>query len=138
MTTIDLSPIITPILQVIGLVIAGVIAAYVPKAIAAFMARTGVQMTAQQQATVLGAAQTAAGRIETLLDQRALAVAEVKTDNPTVVQLAQEAVAAVPLAAAALGVTPEGIARIIVGKVDTLARVAPPAGPATPSAGVSP
>jgi hypothetical protein len=137
MTTIDLSPIITPILQVIGLVIAGVIAAYVPKAIAAFMARTGVQMTAQQQATVLGAAQTAAGRIETLLDQRALAVAEVKTDNPTVVQLAQEAVAAVPLAAAALGVTPEGIARIIVGKVDTLARVAPAPAPAAQPQGAS-
>jgi hypothetical protein len=123
--TIDLTPIVTPILAVVGSVLAGVLAIYIPIGIAAFQKRTGIQLTAQQQATMLGAVQTGAGIIETKLDQGVLNVAHVEVTNPAIVAQAQAAIAAVPIAAASLGMTEAGVARMIVGKVDTLAHAAP-------------
>ncbi len=125
---IDLTPIIQPILAVIGAVIASVLAIYIPKALAAFQARTGIQLTDQQRATVLGAVQTAAGVVETKLDQKALSVAQVTVRDPIIRAEALQVIVAVPNAAAALGMTVDGVSRMIVGKVDTAAHgpVAPP------------
>jgi hypothetical protein len=117
--SLDLTPILQPILEVVALVIAGLIAKELPRAIDAFVARTGIQLTDQQRAVVLGSIQTAAGAIETKLDQGALQVGHVNINNDVVMEQARAAIAAVPTAAAALGITEQGVARMIVGAVDT-------------------
>lgn len=118
---LDLTPIVQPILAVIGAVIAGLLAIYVPRALTLLQARTKIELTDQQRATVLGAVQTAAGMIETRLDQGVLQVARIDIANPTVRAEAAAAISAVPLAAAALTMTVDGVARMIVGAIDTAA-----------------
>jgi hypothetical protein len=120
-STLDLSVIAQPILAVTGAVIASLLAIYVPKALEAIQARTNIQLTDQQRATVLGAVRTAAGVIETSLDQGVLRVAHVDIANPAVRAEAAAAINAVPVAAAALNMTVDGVARMIVGAVDTSA-----------------
>lgn len=120
-TSLDLSPIVQPILAVIGATITGLLAIYVPKGIAAFQARTGIQLTDQQRAVILGAVQTAAGNLETQLDQGAIKVAHINISNATVRSEAVAAISAVPTAMAALNMTTDGVARMIIGKVDTAA-----------------
>jgi hypothetical protein len=123
--TLDLAPIVQPILAAAGAVIAGLLAIYVPKGLAAFQARTGILITDQQRATILGAVQTAAGVLETDIDKGVLAVSHIHASNPAVLAQAQTVIATVPLAAASLGMTPEGVARMIVGAVDTGSRTHP-------------
>ena len=119
----DLGVIMQPIFGAIGTVIAAILAIYVPKALAAFQAQTRIQLTDQQRATVLGAVRTAAGMIETTLDQGAMRVAHVNIANPAVRAEATNAINAVPVAAAALNVTVNGMARMIVGAIDTQLRM---------------
>ena len=114
-----LAMIMQPIFAAIGTVIATVLAVYVPKALAAFLAQTRIQLTDQQRATVLGAVRTAAGMIETNLDQGAIRMAHVDIANPAVRAEAVNAINAVPIASAALNMTVDGMARMIVGAVDT-------------------
>jgi len=138
MSTIDLSPILTPIIQIVGIVVGLLVTAYVPIALAAFQKRTGIQLTDQQRATVLGAVQTAAGTLETKLDQGVVKVAQINVGDSAVAEQAQKAINAVPDAMKALGMTQDSVARIIVGKVDTAAHGDPPVVPltkATPVAG---
>jgi hypothetical protein len=116
---IDLSTIVQPLLAVIGAVISGLLAIYVPRALAAFQERTGIQLTDQQRATVLGAVRTAAGVIETNLDKGVMRVDHVEVANPIVRAEAVAAINAVPVAAAALNMTVDGVARMIVGAADT-------------------
>ncbi len=116
---IDLAVIVQPILAVAGTVIASLLALYVPRLMEALEARTHIQLTDQQRATVLGAVRTAAGLIETRLDQGILPMARIEISNPTVRAEAAAAIAAVPIAAAALSMTVDGVARMIVGAVDT-------------------
>jgi hypothetical protein len=120
-SSVDLSPVVQPLLAVIGTVIAGLLAIYVPKALAAFQTYTGIQLTDQQRAVILGAVQTAAGNLETQLDQGALKVAHINIANATVRSEAVAAINAVPDAMAALNMTTDGVARMIVGAVDTAA-----------------
>jgi hypothetical protein len=112
---IDFTPIVQPIITVLGIVIT----ALLWKAVTAFEARTGIQLTDQQRAIVLGSIQTAVGKVETKLDQKILSVGQVTVDNPTVKAEAASAIAAVPDAAAALGMTVDGVARMIVGHTST-------------------
>jgi hypothetical protein len=128
---VDLSPIVQPILAVTGAVIAGLLALYVPKALAAFQTYTGIQLTDQQRAVILGAVQTAAGNLETQLDQGALKVAHINVSNATVRSEAVAAINAVPDAMAALNMTTDGVARMIVGAVDTAAHGQAVASPQT-------
>jgi hypothetical protein len=116
---LELAAIMQPIFAAIGTVIAAVLAIYVPKALAALQAQTRIQLTDQQRATVLGAVRTAAGMIETTLDQGAMRMAHVDIANPAVRAEAVNAINAGPLAAAALNMTVDGMARMIVGAVDT-------------------
>lgn len=117
--TVDLASVVQPILAVIGTVIASLIAIYVPKGLAALQARTNIQLTDQQRAQVLGAVQTAAGMIETKLDQGALKVAHIDIENPVIRDEARAALDAVPRAAEALGMSVDSVSRMIVGAVDT-------------------
>lgn len=126
-TSLDLSVIVQPILAVIGAVIAALLTIYLPKALAAFEARTGIILTENQRQTVLRAAQTAAGIIETRLDQGVLKVAHVDIENASVRMLASQALDDVPKAAAAMNMTVGGMAKIIVGAVDTASHGTAPA-----------
>lgn len=116
---IDLTPVIQPILAAAGAVIAGLTAIYVPKAIAAFQARTGIELTENQRQTVLDAVKTGAGVLETALDQGSMKVEHIQIGTPQVQAEAQAVINAVPNAAAALGLTVAGVSRMIVGAVDT-------------------
>jgi hypothetical protein len=120
-STLDLSAIVQPLLAVIGTVISGLLAIYVPRGLAAFQARTGIELTDQQRAVVLGAVRTAAGVVETKLDQGVMRADHVEVANPMVRAEAVAAINAVPAAAAALNMTVNGVARMIVGAVDTAA-----------------
>ena len=130
---IDLTPIAQPILAIAGTVLTGLAAIYVPKAIAAFQARTGIELTDQQRATVIGAVNTAAGMLETKLDQGVIQVAHVNVGNAAVQAEAQAAINAVPQAMAALQMTPDSVARMIVGATNTKPPATTPA-PAAPGA----
>lgn len=118
---IDFSPIVQPVLALTGAVITGLGAIYVPRFIAAFETRTGVALTEQQRQTVLGAAKTAAGVLETALDKGAVSIEHINIGNQAVQTQAQAAIDAVPRAAASLGLTVDDVARMIVGAVDTSA-----------------
>jgi len=123
---IDLSAVVQPLLAVIGTVISGLLAIYVPRGLAAFQQRTGIQLSDQQRAVVLGAVRTAAGVVETKLDQGVMRAGHVEIANPVVRAEAVAAINAVPAAAAALNLTVDRVARMIVGAVDTAAHGAPP------------
>lgn len=117
--SLDLTPIFQPVLAGIGAVIAGLIAIYVPKAIAAFDKRTGIELTENQRKTVIDAVGTAAGVLETALDQGAAKVEHIQVGSPQVTAQAQAVINAVPTAAAALGLTVPAVSRMIVGATDT-------------------
>lgn len=112
----------SPLIQAFSVVMTTVL---IPWALLAYQKRTGVALTDQQRAAVLGAVKTAAGTIETKLDQGLLAAVHVDVGNEQVRREAAAAIAAVPNAAAALGMTPDGVARMIVGAVDTAAHGLP-------------
>lgn len=117
MTSADFAPIIQAITAGIALLITGLIGIFVPMAIKAFERRTGVQITAQQQATVLGAATTEVGIIKLKLDQGLLRLADIHPDSPIVLDHAEAALERVPKAALAMDKTVPSMAETIVGMV---------------------
>ena len=125
MTLADFAPIFTALIAGVGMVITAMIGILVPKAIAAFERRTGVELTTQQRAAVRQAALTQAGIIETQLQQGILRLSDVSPSTPAMGAAAVTALARVPESAAAVGTTPEAMAAIIVGATDT-AKAVPP------------
>jgi hypothetical protein len=125
-STIDLTPIVQPIIAVAGMVVTGLLAVYVPMGLNAFQKRTGIILTEQQQATIKGFVQTSAGVLETKLDQGALSVAHIDVKSDAVQAEAQSIINAAPIASAGLGMTVDGVAKMIVGSVDTATRTPPP------------
>ena len=123
---IDLTPLLAPVLQIAGIAASAVIGIYFPKAIAAFEARTHVQLTDQQVTAIRGAIATSAGILETQIDQGVLSVAHIQVGSPAVEAQAQALINAVPRASAALGLSIPDVARMIVGAVDTGSRTAAP------------
>ena len=122
MADLSLVPIVQPVLAVAGTVIAGVLAIYIPLGLSAFTRRTGIILTDQQRATVIGAVNTAKGMLETDIDNGVISAAHINVSNPVVLAQALSVINAVPTAATALGVTPDSVARMIVGAVDTTPR----------------
>jgi Asp-tRNA(Asn)/Glu-tRNA(Gln) amidotransferase B subunit len=120
--TMGLATFIQPLIGVANIGIATLLTTYVPKALAAFTAHTGTILTDQQRAMVLGAVKTAAGTIETLIDQTDLHVTDVTTANEHVRKQADKVIANAPDAAKKLGLDHEKIAEMIVGAVDTKGR----------------
>ena len=116
------SSIVESALAIVSMVLTGLIAAYVPRALQAFETKTGVQLTAQQQATVMQAAITAKGILETQLDNGIIHVGQIAVSNPAVIEQANAAIARVPDAAAALSKSSTSMAETIVGLVDTQSR----------------
>lgn len=124
MSVLDLTPIVQPILAGAGAIIAGFATIYVPKIFKAFEDRTGIMISAQNYTAMVGAVNTAAGMLETDLDKGILQVSHINVSNPSVLIQAQAAIAAVPKVAADLNMTVSGVARMIVGAVDTSAHAA--------------
>jgi hypothetical protein len=123
------SDLLQAVATALGAVITFLVAHYAPRAIAAFETRTGIQLSDQQRAAVLNAAQTQAGIVETMIQQGAIKLADVTPTSPAMIDHAKQALARVPNAAAAQGTTPVAMAAIIVGKADTVsAASARPAG----------
>jgi hypothetical protein len=135
MTAADFAPIIQAIIAGIGVAITALIGIYVPRAITALDKWIGLQLTAQQQAAVMQAATTAAGILQTKLDQGVVRIAHIDVNDPAVVNEAQAALARVPQAAAALDKTVPSMAATIVGLVDTSPKPAAvtPLGPPAPT-----
>jgi hypothetical protein len=102
----------------------------IPWAIRAYQNRTRVQVTDQQRAAVQSALTTAAGLVETRLDQGDLKLSDVVPDHPEILAEASAALARVPDAAAAVGISLNAAAHIVVGRVDTSTNLPPIAIPA--------
>lgn len=112
----DWAPIVQTLAEIAVAVISGFAVVLAKQAIAAFEARTHIQLTEQQRATVLGAVQTAAGMVKLEL-AKGMPLAAVHVDSTALKAIAATATAGVGESIAALGVTPEGLAKMIVGKV---------------------
>ena len=119
MSMSDFAPLIQAVIALLAAVMTGLIGIYVPRAIAAFEARTHIALTDQQREAVRGAALTQAGIIETQLQQNILRLSQVRADSPEMLAAAKQALARVPQAAAAVGTTPAAMSAIIVGAADT-------------------
>jgi hypothetical protein len=125
------SQLIQSFMALIGLVLTTLIGIYVPRAIAAFERKTGVIETDQQRAAIMSAVTTAAGLLQTRLDQKLIAVGDITPLNDAVTREADAALGRVPQSAQAQGVTPDAMRKMIVARVDTSARpvvVVPSAG----------
>lgn len=120
--SLDYSPLVAPVLAVVWGVVAGFGVKVLNKGINAFSARTGVAIDAQHREAFIGGVKTAAGVIETAIDQGLMNVAHVEISNPQILAQAQAVVVALPDAAMALGMTINGTARMIIGAVDTGSR----------------
>lgn len=119
MTLADWAPVIQAVIAGIALVLTTLIGIYVPKAIAAFERRTGVAVTDQERAAVMGAVTTAAGLLQTKLDQGVLKIGDITPTSPAVVGEANKALDRVPDSAAAQGTTAMAAAAMIAARVDT-------------------
>jgi hypothetical protein len=137
----DWTPVLIPVFSVLGLGIAGWAVRMGNLAVAAFERRTGVQLAAHQlqmtqnaNAVVMQTARTAAGIVQTLINQRRLPIADVDPENQAIKDIAKAAIDRVPENAAIMKKTPESMAQTIVGLVDTAPPpppviLVPPAGP---------
>lgn len=123
--TIDLVPLVQPILEVTGLVIAGMIVRYVPKILLLVEQYLHLKFTDQQNAVFLQEVQTAAGVVETKLDQGVLNISHVDINNPEMRAAASEIIKSIPGIVDKLGYTAKEVATAIVGAVDTAPRAAP-------------
>lgn len=97
----------------------------VPFGIWAYQKRTGVQVTDQERAAVQGALTTAAGIIQTQLDQGVLKVADIHPLHPRIEDEAAAALDRVPDSAKAQGITVASAAAIVVARVDTTPKPTP-------------
>jgi hypothetical protein len=114
-----LQAVVPTVLTIAGAVASGTIAVFVPKLVGALAAHTGITLTENQRQTVLDAVQTAAGVLETHLDNSMIRREHINATGAVVREQAGAVLAAVPDSAKAFGLNVPDIARMIVGKVDT-------------------
>lgn len=122
-TLLDL--IVPPVLTAASAIFAGAVAIYAPKFLAAFQNRTGIQLSENQRQVVLGAVATAAGTLETSLDNGVLRTGHIAPLNASVREQASAVIKAVPIEADAMHMTIDSLSRMIVGKVNTAAHPGP-------------
>lgn len=103
-----------PLIQAAALIITTVL---VPWGIMAYKARTGVQVSAQQVAAINGAVDTAAGLVQTAIDQGRMKASDLDRDHPLILQEAAAAIARVPNSAAAQDATLHTVAAMIASRV---------------------
>jgi hypothetical protein len=122
MTAALLSQLIQSLMALIGLVLTTLIGIYVPRAIAAFEARTAVHLTQQQRDAIMGAVTTEAGLIQNDLNTGLLKATDIRPNNPVMQQRAAQMLDRVPASAQADGTTRDTAAKLIVARVDTSAK----------------
>lgn len=98
----------------------------VPWFLIEYRRRTGINLADQQRASIYHAVDTAAGLVQTELDQGKISVADLKPEHPAVQAEAIAALRSVPDAAEAQNATVEFMARKIVAQVDTSPKVLTP------------
>jgi hypothetical protein len=118
-TGLILSEIVKALIAASSIVATTLIGIYVPRAISAFERRTGLVATAQERLAIQAAVTTAAGLLETRLDQGALKISDITPGSPAVVKETLAALARVPDAVAAQGVTRDDAAAMIVAATNT-------------------
>lgn len=109
------------VLGLASAVIATLFAIYCPKAVAAFERWTNTKFTEEQRQVILSAAQTAAGNIETAIDQKRMAVGDVHPSHRIVATNVDQIAArpTVVTAMNALNMSTDYLGHIVVGKVNT-------------------
>jgi hypothetical protein len=122
MTAAITSQLIQGLIAALGLVMTALIGIYVPRAIAAFEKRTGIVETDQQRAAIMSAVTTAAGLLQTRLDQKLIRVTDITPTSQVVQQEAAQMLDRVPDASQAQGTTRDTAAKMIVARVDTSAK----------------
>lgn len=115
MNSIDLSPIMTPLIQTVGIILGIVLPALAGWAINELRKRGIVNVNEQQTNAIKGAIGTSVGMLVTRVAQGAVKLERISIDNPEVRALAQRVIDKVPQAAADQGFTPETAAEMIVG-----------------------
>ena len=139
MTWADFAPIfaalVAALMTAVGLMVRAAIHLYVPRLLDLLEMHTKIQLTNQQREAIEGALQTAAGNIETKLQQGDLQLSQIKPTDPEMLAAARAALSRVPAATAAVGITPEVAATVIVGKADTAKALAAPVAELSPPAG---
>lgn len=116
-TSVDLAPLINPILVALGIAVSTLITAVAGWAVNELRKRNIIALTDQQRSQVMGAVQTSAGIMIADLARGATPLERVNISSQQVRDLAQRAVTAIPVAADALGLTPDKAAQMIVGVV---------------------
>ncbi len=118
MTVADWQPFFQALIGLCAAVITGLGAIYIPRAIAAYEAATGVQVTAQDRAAVYAAADTAANLLRAQVDRGLLDLAHATSpDSPAVIEHAKAAIERVADSAATQNTTPQAMQEIIAGRV---------------------
>jgi len=116
-TSVDLSPILTPALEVLGAVLASLVSAAFVWAVNELRKKNILQTTDQQVQAMRGSIQTSAGIAMSNLAIGLMPMESVKIGNPEMRSLALRAIAAVPTAAGALGVTEASATQMVVGAI---------------------
>jgi hypothetical protein len=84
--------------------------------------RTGVMVTDQQRAAIMGVVTTEAGLIQTDIDHGVVKAADVDVTNPAIIARAASALARAPDARDGQGTSTATAAQMIVARVDTSAK----------------
>jgi hypothetical protein len=124
-TLLNLSPSLTVLVDIISTVLVGLVPTLVTFAVAKFR----LNVTADQKASLQGAALTAVGMVTLAMRQGIVKIGDVHIANDRVRLAAQYVIDRAPTAAAKMGWTVDTVAHTIVGKVGN----ALDADPATPS-----
>lgn len=116
-------------LPLVGVVVSAMLVPLVQRAVAAFEARTSIQLTDQQVQAIQNAVGTATSMLNNLVAKGALAHADVHVASAPVAKAVQYVVNAVPGAVAALGVSNETLASMIAARVYPVSDAPAPATP---------
>ena len=111
MTAVDVTDIMTPVIQAIGVAVAGVVTMVLTQAVGLF------KLWLQRQ-IVTGAVQTSASGIALSVRRGDMSLQDLHSDNAVVTTAAQAALARVPNAAADLGTTPAIATEMLLGAVE--------------------
>lgn len=116
----DFSLFTQSLVNVAGLVVTTAVPIFVAWGITAFQKRTGVLIDDKNRQAIQDSLSTATGTLILSVSKGNTNLNEIVASNPLVQDVARQAIAAVPMATAAIGTTVDQAARIIVGRFGTL------------------
>jgi hypothetical protein len=119
-TTIDVSVILGPVVAFATATVSLLLNKAADKFVAVMKRRLDLDLSAKQVQAVHDAMDTASGVVTAMLTKGEMQLKDVHVANPQVQALVQLALAAVPAAAAATGITPDYAAHMVVGRVGNM------------------